>query len=93
MSYRVRKVTEITKPDGTKETVSEHMGFVDSPENFTEYIGNHYMTQRYALTPPDMKSYGVGSKAIKIVDLDKLKCPIVDGAVFTIVSEHDKKLI
>lgn len=87
--YIVKKV--IKKMDGT--TTTEHLGFVTTPEEFNSYIFNNYHKDGFAMTPPDIKTFGMGSKAITIVDMEKIKCPIVDGAIFTIVSIQDKKLV
>lgn len=87
--YIVRKVTK--KSDGS--VLTEDLGFVDSTDQFNMFINTKYYIDKYAITIPDIKSYGSGSRAITVVDLKKMKCPIVDGSIFTIVSTKYNKLV
>ncbi len=92
--YIVKKITKLFSVDGNEPTThSEHLGFVATPEEFNIYLNNNYSKPNFAMTPPDIKTYGMGSKAVTIVDLDKINCPMESGVVFTIVSQQDKKLI
>ena len=92
--YIVRKITKHFNIEGIEANeTTEHLGFVSTPEEFNNYINNKYVSSNFAMSPPDTKTYGMGSKAVTIVDLNKIKCPIEVGAIFIIVSTQDKKLV